>query len=92
MLAWELSNTLEASFCGEALEAALARQCPEIFNSDQGVPFTSQAFTRRLQQAQAKISMDGRGRAFDKAYVSYCTSTVRCIRTSFKELFSGTFH
>lgn len=69
VLAWELSNTLEASFCGEALEIALARQCPEIFNSDQGVQFTSQDFTSRLQAADVKISMDGRGRAFDNIFV-----------------------
>lgn len=69
VLAWELSNTLEASFCEEALEIALARQCPEIFNSDQGVQFTSQDFTSRLQAADVKISMDGRGRAFDNIFV-----------------------
>jgi putative transposase len=69
VLAWELSNTLEVTFCVEALEAALARQCPEIFNSDQGVQFTSQDFTGRLQEVQVKISMDGRGRAFDNIFV-----------------------
>ena len=69
VLAWELSNTLEASFCAEALEAALAWQRPEIFNSDQGVQFTSQDFTGRLQTAEIKISMDGRGRAFDNIFV-----------------------
>ena len=76
VLAWELSNTLEVAFCLVALERALARRQPEIFNSDQGAQFTSQAFTGRLEQAQVRISMDGRGRTFDKEYVSYCTFIV----------------
>jgi putative transposase len=66
VLAWERSNTLEVGFCLVALERALARRQPEIFNSDQGAQFTSQAFTGRLEQAQVRISMDGRGRTFDK--------------------------
>jgi transposase InsO family protein len=69
VLAWELSNTLEVAFCVEALEGALARQRPEIFNSDQGVQFTSEAFTGCLHAAQVKISMDGRGRTFDNIFI-----------------------
>ena len=69
VLAWELSNTLEVGFCLVALERALAQGRPELFNSDQGAQFTSPAFTARLEQAQVRISMDGRGRTFDNIFV-----------------------
>ena len=63
VLAWRLSNTLDASFCTDALDEALTRHgAPEIFNTDQGSQFTSFAFTGRLQAAGIRISMDGRGR------------------------------
>ena len=69
VLTWELSNTLEVGFCLVALERALAQGRPELFNSDQGAQFTSPAFTARLEQAQVRISMDGRGRTFDNIFV-----------------------
>jgi putative transposase len=69
VLAWRLSNTLEGSFCLEALDEALADRRPEIFNSDQGSQFTASAFTARLQAADVAISMDGRGRAMDNVFV-----------------------
>ena len=63
VLAWRLSNTMDVSFCVSALEQALQRfGKPEIFNTDQGSQFTSQAFTGMLAQAGIQISMDGRGR------------------------------
>lgn len=65
VLAWQLSNTLDNRFCIIALQEALALNKPEIFNSDQGVQFTADSFTQTLKMAQVKISMDGRGRAFD---------------------------
>ena len=65
VLAWELSNTLDTAFCLEGLERALRRGKPLIFNTDQGVQFTSQEFTDRLLRAGVTISMDGRGRALD---------------------------
>jgi putative transposase len=77
VLAWELSNTLDVGFCVVALERALARCQPEIFNSDQGVQFTSQAFTGRLEQAQVRISMDGRGRTFDNIFVERLWRSVK---------------
>ena len=77
VLAWELSNTLEVAFCLVALERALARRQPEIFNSDPGAQFTSQAFTGRLEQAQVRISMDGRGRALDNIFVERLWRTVK---------------
>ena len=69
VLSWELSNTLDTGFCLEALEKALNFGKPEIFNSDQGCQFTSQAFTKRLLDEGIRISMDGRGRAFDNIFV-----------------------
>ncbi|MCL5671020.1 MAG: IS3 family transposase [Acidobacteria bacterium] len=69
VLAWEVSNTLDGGFCLSALERALRVATPQIFNTDQGVQFTCQAFTGRLQQAGVQISMDGRGRALDNIFV-----------------------
>ena len=70
VLAWRLSNTMEADFCVEALEEALARHGkPAIFNSDQGSQFTSVAFTQVLKDAGVKISMDGRGRWMDNVMI-----------------------
>jgi putative transposase len=68
VLSWRLSNSLEGSFCLEALEAALQVGTPEIFNTDQGSQFTSQAFTGRLEQSGILVSMDGRGRALDNVF------------------------
>ncbi len=69
ILSWRLSNTLDGSFCQEALHEALALGRPTIFNSDQGAQFTSPAFARILEQAQIRISMDGRGRALDNILI-----------------------
>ena len=70
MLAWRLSNTLDAGFCVEALDEALTRHGqPEIFNTDQGSQFTGFAFTGRLQAAGVRISMDGRGRCMDNIFI-----------------------
>lgn len=70
VLAWRLSNTMDASFCVEALEEAMARYGqPEIFNTDQGSQFTSADFTGVLQAAEVRISMDGRGRCMDNIFI-----------------------
>src|SRR5919112_1208549 len=70
VLAWRLSITLEAGFCIEAVEEALARHgTPEIFNTDQGSQFTSAAFTGMLQDQAIRISMDGRGAWRDNVFV-----------------------
>ncbi|MGH8526378.1 MAG: IS3 family transposase [Gammaproteobacteria bacterium] len=74
VLSWVLSLTMELDFCVGALKRALRRGRPEIFNSDQGSQFTSDDFTGELEERHIAISMDGRGRCFDKAYASYCTS------------------
>lgn len=70
VLAWRLSNTIDAAFCVEALEEALARWGrPEIFNTDQGSQFTGAAFTGTLAAAGIRISMDGRGRWIDNVFI-----------------------
>jgi putative transposase len=70
VLAWRLSNTMDASFCVAALEEALARfGKPEIFNTDQGSQFTSREFTDTLKKAGVQISMDGRGRYLDNIFI-----------------------
>ena len=78
VLSWALSNTLDASFCVEALKEALATgRWPEIFNSDQGSQFTSEGFTGMLTAAGIAISMDGAGRAFDNVMVERLWRTVK---------------
>jgi len=69
VLAWQLSNTLDGLFCLEALRFALTQGQPDIFNTDQGVQFTANAFTGELEAAHIQISMDGRGRAFDNIFI-----------------------
>ena len=77
VLSWRISNSLEGSFCVEALEEALAWRQPEIFNTDQGVQFTSLAFTSVLKDHGVAISMDGRGRVFDNILVERLWRTVK---------------
>ena len=69
VVAWRLSNTLEAGFCAEALEEALGKGRPEVFNTDQGSQFTSLEFTQALQDRGVRISMDGKGRYQDNIFV-----------------------
>jgi putative transposase len=69
VLAWEMSITLDSSFCVDALRSALGLGLPEIFNSNQGSPFTSEAFTGVLKSAGIRISMDGVRRAYDNIFV-----------------------
>jgi putative transposase len=70
VLSWRLSNTLDSSFCVDALEEALAAfGQPEIFNTDQGAQFTSDAFTTVLRSRGIAISMDGKGRCLDNVFV-----------------------
>jgi putative transposase len=69
VLSWALSLTLEVDFCVEALQAALRRGRPEIFNSDQGSQFTSEKFTGELQAHGIAVSMDGRGRCLDNIFI-----------------------
>jgi len=77
VLSWELSNTLDVHFCLEALEQALRIAKPEIFNTDQGCQFTSNPFTSLLIKNNIRISMDGRGRAFDNIFIERLWRTVK---------------
>lgn len=70
ILSWRLSNTLESGFCVDALDDAIQRYgCPDIFNTDQGSQFTSEAFTDVLKDHDIQISMDGRGRFRDNIFI-----------------------
>jgi putative transposase len=77
MLSWEVSVTMDTSFCLSALDWALKKGKPQIFNSDQGAQFTSTDFTGRLAQEGIRISMDGRGRALDNVFVERLWRTVK---------------
>ena len=78
VLAWKLSITMESSFCVEALEEALSKsEKPEIFNTDQGSQFTSEAFTGRLKEEGIRISMDGKGRWRDNVFVERIWKSIK---------------
>ena len=77
VLSWRLSNTLDTGFCVDALEQALSKGTPIIFNTDQGAQFTSLVFTQVLLDKTIKISMDGRGRALDNIFVERLWRTVK---------------
>ena len=78
VLAWRLSNTMDAGFCVDCLEEAIKNYgAPEVFNTDQGSQFTSASFTGILIEYGITISMDGRGRAFDNIFVERLWRTVK---------------
>ena len=85
VLSWRLSANLESDFCVEALAEALRQGRPEIFNTDQGAQFTSEAFTGRLQQRGIRISMDGRGRALDNVFTERLWRSVKYEEVYLKE-------
>lgn len=78
VLSWRISTTLDRRFCLEALQEALAQYgTPEIFNTDQGCQYTSEAFTSILKANQIQISMDGKGRALDNVFIERLWRTVK---------------
>lgn len=77
IIAWKLSVTMEIDFCIEALQQALQISQPEIFNSDQGSQFTSQAFVNLLLDKQIQVSMDGKGRVFDNIFIERFWRTIK---------------
>jgi putative transposase len=77
VVTWRLSNSLDETFCVEALAEALTLGRPAIFNTDQGVQFTGRAFVGLLESAGVAISMDGRGRALDNIFVERLWRTVK---------------
>lgn len=90
VLSWRLSNTLDSGFCLDALDEALNKyNKPEIFNSDQGCQFTSDAFTNMLTRASIKISMDGKGRCFDNIFTERLWRSVKYEEVYMKDYESG---
>lgn len=85
VLSWSVSVTMDVYFCLEALEKALAGSTPEIFNTDQGSQFTSRQFTGMLLDAGIRISMDGKGRAFDNIFVERLWRSVKYEEVYLKE-------
>jgi putative transposase len=77
VLSWELSNTMDITFCLSVLEKALAQNTPKIFNTDQGSQYTSLAFTGRLEEKGIAVSQDGKGRALDNIFVERLWRTVK---------------
>ena len=72
-----MSNTLDGLFCRVALRQALQQGVPTVFNTDQGAQFTADEFTGILEEADVRISMDGRGRALDNVFVERLWRTVK---------------
>jgi putative transposase len=77
VLSWDLSITLDTDFCVVALDRALEVRQPQIFNTDQGSQYTSASFTGRLKEACVRISMDGKGRAFDNIMIERLWRSVK---------------
>ena len=77
VLSWELSNTMEATFCVDTLERALKGSRPEVFNTDQGAQFTSPRFTDVLEREGVKVSMDGKGRCLDNVWIERLWRSVK---------------
>jgi putative transposase len=89
VLSWRLSNSMDTDFCIEALQEALSKGQPEIFNTDQGSQFTSRDYTNVLQQAEIAISRDGRGRALDNVMIERLWRSVKYENIYIKDYRSG---
>jgi len=89
VISWRLSNSMDVDFCVEALEEALSRGRPEVFNTDQGSQFTSREFTGALKSQGVAISMDGKGRAIDNVMIERLWRTVKYEEVYLKEYRSG---
>jgi putative transposase len=87
VVSWAVSTTQDVFFCLEALEDALSKGKPEIFNRDQGSQFTSTAFTDLLKAHAIQISMDGRGRVFDNIFTERLWRTVK-----YEEVYLHDYH
>ncbi len=90
VLSWRLSNTLEVDFCVEALEEALSKGKPGIFNTDQGSQFTSAAFTGALLERGIQVSMDGKGRYLDNIFVERLWRSIKYEEVYLKAYKDGT--
>ena len=78
VVSWRLSNSLGSEFCLAMLEESLAKGCPEVFDTAQGVQFTSSGWTGRLESAGVRVSMGGGGRCFDNIFVERLWGSVKC--------------
>jgi putative transposase len=88
VLAWRLSNTLDSSFCVEALEEAISTYgCPEIFNTDQGTQFAAEVFTDTLQSNNIAVSMDSKGRWMDNVFIERLWKSVK-----YEDVYLKTYH
>jgi len=90
VLSWRLSNTLDTGFCVEALEEAFKKDKPDIFNTDQGAQFTSEAFTGLLEQHGVKVSMDGKGSYNDNLFIERLWRSVKYEEVYLKAYQDGT--
>lgn len=90
VISWRLSNTMDVDFCVEALDQALSQGRPEIFNTDQGSQFTSQAFTGLLLEQGIQVSMDGKGRYLDNIFVERLWRSVKYEEVYLKAYQNGT--
>ena len=90
VLAWRLSNTMDVNFCVETLKDALRKGNPEIFNTDQGSQFTSEAFTGILLDQGIQVSMDGKGRYLDNIFVERLWRSVKYEEVYLKAYQNGT--
>lgn len=90
VLSWELSNTLEVAFCLRALDRALLKTKPGIFNTDQGAQFTCEDFTGRLLDSSVRISMDGRGRVTDNIFVERLWRSLKYEDVYLRDYLDGT--
>jgi putative transposase len=90
VLSWKLSNSMDSSFCVDALKAAILKYGkPKIFNTDQGSQFTSFAFTAVLKDADITISMDGRGRCMDNIFIEHLWRSLKYEAVYLHELTDG---
>ena len=90
VISWKLSNTMDVDFCIQALEQALSQGRPEVFNTDQGSQFTSEAFTGTLLEQGIQISMDGKGRYLDNIFVERLWRSVKYEEVYLKAYQNGT--
>ncbi len=89
IVAWEISNSLDVSFCVETLEKALEKNKPEIFNTDQGSQYTSSVFVNILKSNDIKISMDGKGRAIDNILIERFWKSIKYEYVYLNEIETG---
>ena len=89
VLSWRLSNTMDGTFCVDALDDALRGGAPGVFNTDQGAQFTARAFTDRVLASGARCSMDGRGRYLDNIFIERLWRSLKYEAVYLREIADG---